>query len=195
MLKSDATPPSDKDSPHIGSLLSKVRPNTNGLPSFVTLPWKALHPAAPGGEAPGQHGGWLGPSYDGLLLTGDPNAADWKPAGLSLPADMPLARFESRYQLLQTLDAQRQAADAAVSSAPTARLQDHQVRAHDLLSSPHVRQAFDLAGEPAQVRERYGRNIHGQSVLMARRSGRTRCAAGERELAQRRTQFLGHSRQ
>ncbi|WP_202617463.1 DUF1501 domain-containing protein [Roseimaritima sediminicola] len=175
VVKSDATPPSNNDSPHLGSLVSKLRPSEQGVPSFVTLPWKALHPAAPGGEAPGQHGGWLGPAHDGLLLTGDPNAADWKPSSLALPADMSLARLESRVTLLKQLDAQRRQmeSDAPLlgrgTDDPTATLRQHQQRAHRLLASPHVRKAFDLAAEPEKVRQRYGRNIHGQSVLMARR--------------------------
>src|SRR5262249_53796062 len=44
-----------------------------------------------------------------------------------------------------------------------------QQRALDLISSPQTRRAFDIAREPAAVRERYGRNIYGQSVLLARR--------------------------
>ncbi len=166
VVKSDATPPSDKDSPHIGSLVSRLRPGGDGLPSFVTLPWKAFHPAAPGGEAPGQHGGWLGPGHDGLLLTGDPNAADWKPAAFSLPDNITLDRLEARHHLLRSFDRYRAEAELA---AETATLRDHQGRAYDLLTSPSVRQAFDLHQEPDAVRERYGRNIHGQCVLMARR--------------------------
>lgn len=170
VLKSDATPPSDKDSPHLGALVSKVRPNTTGVPSFVTLPWKAYHPAAPGGEAPGQHGGYLGSSYDGFLLTGDPNAPDWKPSDLSLPADISLDRLQSRYQLLRDLDKQRRnLASMAEGHQASKDLASHQVRALDLLTSPHVREAFDLSSEPEPVRDRYGRNTHGQSVLMARR--------------------------
>ncbi len=42
-------------------------------------------------------------------------------------------------------------------------------RAFDLLSCQKARNAFDLTQEPAQVRDRYGRNIHGQCVLVARR--------------------------
>ncbi len=166
VIRSDATPPSDRDSPHIGALLSRLQPSTNGLPSFVTLPWKALHPAAPGGEAPGQHGGWLGPSHDGLLLSGDPNDPAWTPSGLSLPQDMTLSRLESRFQLLKLLDVQTQKLHQAQASQ---NLQDHQRRAFELLASPRVRQAFDLASETDQTRDRYGRNIHGQCVLMARR--------------------------
>ncbi len=166
VLKSDATPPSDKDSPHIGSLVSRLRPVDTGMPSFVTLPWKALHPAAPGGEAPGQHGGWLGPSHDGLLLTGDPNAVDWRPGALGLPADMPLERLQSRYELLRSFDTWRAKGDSAAASLA---LHEHQSRAYQLLSSPGVRGAFELDRESDATRDRYGRNIHGQCVLMARR--------------------------
>ncbi len=170
VLKSDDTPPSDKDSPHIGSLVSKIRPNTVGLPSFVTLPWKAFHPAAPGGEAPGQHGGWLGKEHDGLLLSGDPNAPAWTPSSLSLPADISLERLQSRYELLQLLDRQRRQLQRSLSDpVPVLNLQGHQARAIELLASSRVRDAFDLAQEPAAIRDRYGRNTHGQSVLMARR--------------------------
>ena len=170
VLKSDATPPSDKDSPHIGALVSKLRPNVIGLPSFVTLPWRAFHPAAPGGEAPGQHGGWLGSRHDGLLLTGDPNAPDWKPGALSLLADMPLERMQSRYDLLRTLGRERRSSQQATSTDDACvQFQDHQSRAFESITSPHVRNAFDLSREPDKVRDDYGRSIHGQSVLMARR--------------------------
>lgn len=166
VLKSDADPPSKKDSPHLGSLLTKLRPQADGLPSFVAMPWKALHPAAPGGEAPGQHGGWLGPTYDGVLLKGDLNHPEWKPQALSLPADVTLERLESRKQLLKTIEAQHRSMRRL---AETGALNEQQLQAFEMLSSPKVRQAFDLNQESAQTRDRYGRNIHGQCVLMARR--------------------------
>ncbi|TWT34670.1 DUF1501 domain-containing protein [Blastopirellula retiformator] len=166
VVKSDADPPSSKDSPHLGSLISKFRPGDAGLPSFVAMPWKALHPAAPGGEAPGQHGGWLGSAYDGMLLTGDLNDPKWRPQGLGLPADLGLDRLESRVALLKKLDAQR--ADLHQSLAGAA-FNNHQSRAIEMVGSAKVRSAFDLTQETDATRERYGRNIHGQSVLMARR--------------------------
>src|SRR5439155_9849590 len=42
-------------------------------------------------------------------------------------------------------------------------------RALGLLQSPQVRRAFDLAREPARLREGYGHNRLGQSLLLARR--------------------------
>ena len=83
VLKSDKDPPSAKDSPHLGALVSKLRPNDSGLPSFVAMPWKAFHPAAPGGEAPGQHGGWLGSAYDGIACRIVENAG--RPTGIPAP--------------------------------------------------------------------------------------------------------------
>lgn len=166
VLKSDADPPSAKDSPHLGSLISKIRQRSDGLPAFVAMPWKAFHPSAPGGEAPGQHGGWLGAGYDGMLLGGDLNDANWRPQGLSLPADIHPDRMESRIALWKMLDAQRDQLNQTLSTAP---MESHQARALQMLGSERVRSAFDLSREDNATRERYGRNIHGQCVLMARR--------------------------
>ena len=166
VLKSDADPPSAKDSPHLGALISKFRPSATGLPPFVAMPWKALHPAAPGGEAPGQHGGWLGSAYDGMLLGGDLNDPHWQPQGLSLPDNIGIDRLESRVELLKTLDAQR----SALRHAPGVKsFGSHQSQAIEMIGSGNVRQAFDLSRESDATRDRYGRNIHGQCVLMARR--------------------------
>jgi Protein of unknown function (DUF1501) len=166
VLKSDDEPPSAKDSPHLGALVSKYRTSPNGLPSFVTMPWKAFHPAAPGGEAPGQHGGWLGSAFDGMLLGGDLNDPSWHPQGLSLPADIGIARLQSRVELLKTLDAQRASLQQSIG---TSAYGSHQTRAMEMIASGNVRTAFDLSQETDATRERYGRNIHGQCVLMARR--------------------------
>src|SRR5262249_49939574 len=45
----------------------------------------------------------------------------------------------------------------------------YQQRAFGLLSSPATSKAFDLAAEPASMRDRYGRTQFGQSCLLARR--------------------------
>src|SRR5439155_15130091 len=42
-------------------------------------------------------------------------------------------------------------------------------RAYELLSSPSVRRAFDLAKEPDRRRQQYGRHPFGQALLLARR--------------------------
>jgi hypothetical protein len=151
--KSDAAPPSRQDAPHAGSVLARLRPAAGGVPPFVTLPWVVSHPAAPGGVAPGQNGGWLGPGFDPLVLAGDPSAADFRVPGLARPADVSAERLAGRRSLLGR------------AHAPAGDWQ----RAYALLTSPRAQRAFDLGREPPRVRDRYGRHVHGQCLLLARR--------------------------
>ena len=172
---SDAEPPSETDTPHIGSVVSHLRNSgqfrglagaESSLPGFVTMPWKAYHPAAPGGQAPGQHGGWLGQTVDPFLLTGDPNADNWSVPALNLSDGTSTGRLMARQKLLSSIELQqRKLTESAAGRAMTS----HQATAVDFLTSQRVRQAFDLARESTETRERYGRNIHGQCVLLARR--------------------------
>lgn len=153
-VKSDADGPSRRDTPHLGSVLAHLRPRRDGLPPFVTLPWIVSHPAAPGGIAPGQNAGWLGTPYDPFVLTGDPNAPGFAPPGISSALEPD--RLQARRRLLGELTS---------VAAPA----DFHARAFDLLTSPQAQAAFRLDREPAGIRERYGRNIHGQALLLARR--------------------------
>jgi uncharacterized protein (DUF1501 family) len=76
------------------------------------------------------------------------------------------ARLTSRRSLLEGFDDHRRTLDAAAS---VRTFDTYQQRALDLLTAPSVARAFDLAAEPAGVREAYGRNSFGQSCLLARR--------------------------
>jgi hypothetical protein len=163
--KSDAEPPSQRDTPHLGAIINRLRPQSLGLPGFVTMPWLAFHPAAPGGKAPGQHGGWLGKTYDPLLIEGDPNAPGWQVPALSLLDSSTADRVNRRASLLDSLDEQRR----LIELAPANQFLTKQHQAVDLLTSPAVRKAFDLGQESDDVRRQYGRHIHGQCVLLARR--------------------------
>ncbi|HZU36865.1 MAG TPA: DUF1501 domain-containing protein, partial [Gemmataceae bacterium] len=130
-------------------------------PSFVTMPWLVSHPAAPGGVAPGQNAGWLGQAYDPFLVTAAPNNASLiHVPGLSSEPDVSRMRLEGRTRLLAQLD-QMQAAGGHYST--------FQRRALALVSSASTRRAFALERETAAVRDRYGRNVHGQCLLLARR--------------------------
>jgi uncharacterized protein (DUF1501 family) len=54
-------------------------------------------------------------------------------------------------------------------SAEGQRFTEQQDKALAVLTSGKVARAFDLEQEPAAVRDRYGRNLFGQSLLLARR--------------------------
>lgn len=56
-----------------------------------------------------------------------------------------------------------------VNDARRADMAHHYQRAFDLLSGKEVLAAFDIAAEPAPLRDAYGRHTFGQSALLARR--------------------------
>jgi hypothetical protein len=156
--KSDADGPSPRDWPFLGSLLARVRPRPGELPQSVLMPWTVAHPAAPGGRAPGQHGGWLGSVYDPFRVEGDPNASDFRVVGVDLPDGVTTERLRKRQSLLSSLDGE----DVSGWSR-------FQSRAVDALTSAEARGAFQVDREDPKTRDRYGRNIHGQCLLLARR--------------------------
>ncbi len=163
--KTDAIPPGPRDTPHIGSVISRVMPNPPGLPPFVTAPWIVSHPAAPGGKAPGQNGGWLGRTYDPFLAEGNLADPHWSIPSLALADGIPLNRLQHRETLLHEINRQQLALEAPAIM----RQEGEHARAAGLLASSSVRSAFDLSEESDATRDRYGRNIHGQGVLLARR--------------------------
>ncbi len=160
---SDAAGPSPNDSPHLGALVGRLLPGAGqgAMPASVTMPWTVAHPAAPGGRAPGQNAGWLGKAYDPFRVEGDPNQPGFRVEGLTLPAGVDPSRFDDRRQLLM---AQSTSSGSALPAWDT-----FQARALDALASARARAAFDIEKEPPQLRDRYGRHIHGQCLLLARR--------------------------
>ncbi len=169
-LVSDDAPPSPRDTPHIGAVVAKLRElrgeRAANLPSSVMMPWKVYHPAAPGGVAPGQHGGWLGAGYDPFLVTGDLGNPNWKVPELGLIDGVTPSRLADRRSLLASLDAARRRLDDLADSSPIGPMQQ---QAFELLAGDQTREAFDISRETEETRDRYGRNIHGQGVLLARR--------------------------
>ncbi len=159
-VNSDADPPSRRDWPHVGSVLAKFQPSTSALPPFVTMPWIVSHPPAPGGVAPGQNAGWMGASHDPFVLTSDPNSPNFSVGGAGDAAEETFAALHRREALLRQLDRQ---------AGGMTELSQLQEKAIALLTSPNAHRAFDLSQEPPRVRDRYGRHIHGQCLLLARR--------------------------
>jgi hypothetical protein len=145
--------------PCYGAVVSHQRPGPRDVPGHVALPHVMYNVV----KLPGQTAGFLGAACEPFQVTCDP---DFRVGELGLPADLPPDRLERRRSLLESIDrpagrAGRSAAEEAVSV--------HRERALELLRSPRVREAFDLAREPARLRDRYGRHRLGQSMLLARR--------------------------
>jgi hypothetical protein len=115
---------------------------------------------------PGQIAGFLGPQYNPFHVQADPTAANFAVRELELPAGMSVARLEDRRELKRSIEEQLRVWRQSTGPEP---IEAYYEKALRLLESPAVRQAFDLAAEDARTRERYGRNVLGQSLLLARR--------------------------
>ncbi|MDA0834533.1 MAG: DUF1501 domain-containing protein [Planctomycetota bacterium] len=142
--------------PSFGSVVSKERGWRNGMPPYV----------ASGGFVY-EGAGYLGTSYNPLKLYGDPNAENFKIDNVSIPDSIGWDRTIRRRRILDRLDDWQRRVDTS-SGALLARSQFYQ-QAYDVITSPASKQAFNIADEPAEIRERYGRTTEGQTALLARR--------------------------
>jgi hypothetical protein len=148
--------------PCYGSTLSAARPGRRSVPTHVALP-HVMHNVV---MLPGQTAGFLGAAFNPFQVTKDPNGPDFGVGELELPGDLPLARLEDRQSLLSIIETQRARAERL---ARKRIMSVYQARAFELLHSEEVRRAFDLSRENTALRDRYGRNTLGQSLVLARR--------------------------
>jgi hypothetical protein len=160
--KSANPPPRPTDFPTLGAVLSRVRPAAGSPYTAVHVNGPAMVPELPG---PGQDNGFLGREHEPLLV-GDVTRGPAALPDLSPPPELPPVRIEARRSLLQAIDSYR---GQLPRDAALRETDDIYRRAYDLLASPRCRTAFDLAAEPAAVRERYGLHRSGQACLLARR--------------------------
>lgn len=150
------------DHPGPGAVLARLQPPAPGALPYVALPYKTQEGAG-GPLQPGFLAGMLGASYDPFWVLDDPNAPNFRVRNLSLPDEVSPGRMIDRSQLLSALDRPQR------GQKTLDVMNDFQRQAFDLLTTSAVQRAFDLEREPLRARERYGRNIYGQSVLLARR--------------------------
>jgi hypothetical protein len=111
---------------------------------------------------PGQNAGFLGGQFDSLQTTADPNQRNFQVPNLSLPDGVSGQRMADRLSLLQSLQID-------IGGGNEESMQAYHRRAFDLLQSDSIQSAFRIDRETTQVRDRYGRNTLGQSLLVARK--------------------------
>ena len=179
----DVNDPIPKDSfpPGMGAVCEYLKPRHLDLPHYAAVPsylgWGfAL-------KRPGPWGGFLGKRYDPLCSECKPAIDPKPPAGrrpmwLGMPfladtalgPDMTLDRLDARRTLLEQFDDQRRRADALPRSGATSgEFERVRQRAFSLLTGSKLRAAFDIDREDPRLRDRYGRHLFGQSVLIGRR--------------------------
>ena len=107
----------------------------------------------------------LGPAYLPFVVSGDPNAPDFKVENLSLSPNVK-DRLDDRSLLLKSFDRLRRDIDR---SRVMESMDKYNREAISLLTSSKAQKAFDLSEENPKLRDRYGRHKWGQRALLARR--------------------------
>ncbi|MEZ5299473.1 MAG: DUF1501 domain-containing protein [Verrucomicrobiales bacterium] len=151
------------DAPAVTSVVAKkLAPSTpDGLPTCVA----GVDRGRTGIDTFSLGPAYLGPSHVPFIVGGDPSEPDFQVQNIGLERRME-DRLEDRLALLGGMDKLRRDIDA---SGMMGSMDSFNRQALDMLTSPKVRDAFDLSKEPDRVRDRYGRHPYGQRGLMARR--------------------------
>jgi hypothetical protein len=152
----DPTSSSKSEHPDLGSVASAVRGRgSQALPQYVAIP-NPLYMTRPT---------YLGLEHAAFPAR-DPSAPGYRPEQLSLAVGKNLLVLERRRELLARIDRFRREVE---SDARLETADQYRKLAFELLTSPQVAGGFDLAQEPAALRDRYGRHLWGQGCLLARR--------------------------
>lgn len=112
-----------------------------------------------------------GPTYLGaesgpFKIQGDPSKPEFKVPNIGLNDPQQTQRLAKRISLRQQFDQYRR--DLDLDGAMDA-MDQFESQAANLLTSKQAAEAFDIAREPTNIRERYGMHQWGQQCLMARR--------------------------
>jgi hypothetical protein len=180
--------PRPNDWPSIAAIAGAMTAPRNNLPPAAVLPERLIHTS--GRVIPGQFAGIMGAQRDPWFIEASPfdsraygaypeyefdHQQRPRPDGkkkifqapsLSLPEGLDAGRLGGRIDLLKHIDQQRRDLD---TGAVGAGFDHHRQTAVSLLTSPRIRQAFDVTRAEPRTQDRYGRNAFGWSLLMARR--------------------------
>jgi hypothetical protein len=176
------------DWPSIAAVAGAVTAPRNNLPPAAILPDRLLHNS--GRAIPGPYAGQMGRRHDPWLIECSPfdpmgygaypqyefdHQERPQPPGkkkvfaapsLSLPEGLGAAQLGDRLDVLHHLDAQRHDLEQTASAG---LFDVHRQTAVSLLTQPRVRRAIDVRNAEPRVLDRYGNNLFGWVLLMARR--------------------------
>lgn len=165
------------DHPSIASVCQSVRPSTGEVPPYVILP--AFPGYSQALRRSGPYGGYLGSQFDPLFTLLKPvrkeKQKDYDPVipygtpelpSLDALPGVTVDRLDHRHTLLAQLDREV----GHLERTRAIDVLDHfQQQVFTLLTSSKTRSAFDLSRESDRIRDRYGRTLWGDSLLLCRR--------------------------
>ena len=154
-----------KNWPSLTAMISRFREAAEGTPQAICMPYLNYDNGA---LIQGQFGGWLGESYDPVMMktpAGKPYGGTSRYTNTELDLKLHLKddRVVSRQSLRERLE---RSVGTDVDFLGHERFRN--MAADMLLSSP-VKRAYELEDEDSRIRVMYGNHIGGQSMLLARR--------------------------
>src|SRR5262249_39065121 len=156
---------SPTDWPYLGSVIKRLKPSETA-PAFTSVWLPDVMRLNDNVMPAGQTAGFLGPAWEPNRIVCDPADAKFQVEGLALPAELTPVRLSERRSLLSEVNRHLDALERQSAIQSFGR---HAHEAWGLLTSGMGRAAFDLHREPRPLRERYGLNKWGQSLVLARR--------------------------
>lgn len=150
------------DAPNLGAWVSAFSP-PGVLPAAVTIPRPIGHS---GVTYSGTYAGWMGARHDPMEVAAAADTREKPTHSMELPADLSSTRLLARRGLLDVVEGLDRRFEHL---AATRSLNDSRAQAVSLLSSPAAKNAFNVELEDPRTRDKYGRNIWGESMLLARR--------------------------
>jgi hypothetical protein len=155
--------------PSLGSIVCKETGPRNELPPYALVPQPTEVDFFTYADA--YNGAFLGANYNPMIVP-DPSRADFHIPDLRLPKSITADTIEHRRSFLGVVDRHFRAKEELAEFGTMDALSR---QALGMLLSPDVEKAFDLSREPDKLRDAYGRNRVGQSVLLARRLVESGC--------------------
>jgi len=147
--------------PSLGSIVTKEMGPRSAVPAHVLVPqWDRTRQYEEYFRA-----AFLGGEYDPMCIP-DPSKPGFAVTDLSLPKSLSQAAVESRSEFLKAVDRRYRGLN---ETAEHASMDAYSAQAWKMILTPAVRDAFDLSKESDKIKERYGKDAVGQSVLLARR--------------------------
>lgn len=155
--------------PCAGSIVSKFYgANATGMPPYVAFQKHRSHIG---------YAGAIGRRYDPFIanqacklpvydLVGNDTGKVTTPSMFNMPQGLSQVRVGERQTLMRQIDQLRRGLDQDGSMDA---LDSFSQQAVDLIFGSTARDAFDIDKEPAEVRERYGKHLWCQQLLIARR--------------------------
>lgn len=147
-----------QDMPSVGAIVTHEKGMGNGVPPYVAIPDCG---------AIGHFNAFLPANCAPFQVNADPSLPNFQVKDLARAAGFADQRWERRKHLLEGADQGFRGISRTVETL--ASRDQHYARAYELVASAKARGAFDLAQESNEVRDRYGRNVLGQGLLLGRR--------------------------